>query len=65
MLTFLNTKRWGGVEIALEGSEERCAGDRRIDLMPGTMHNMVLPILEENTGRKCGQGFYLGTAPNV
>ena len=32
-------------------------------IMPGTMHNVVLPILEENTGRKCGQGFFLGNCP--
>jgi UDP-N-acetyl-D-mannosaminuronic acid dehydrogenase len=32
-------------------------------IMPGTMKNVVLPILEENTGRKCGQGFYLGNCP--
>ncbi len=32
-------------------------------IMPGTMQNVVLPILEENTGRKVGQGFYLGNCP--
>ena len=32
-------------------------------IMPGTMQNVVLPILEENTGRKCGQNFYLGNCP--
>jgi UDP-N-acetyl-D-mannosaminuronic acid dehydrogenase len=32
-------------------------------IMPGTMQNVVLPILEESTGRKCGQGFYLGNCP--
>ncbi len=32
-------------------------------IMPGTMRNVVLPILEECTGRKCGQGFYLGNCP--
>ena len=32
-------------------------------IMPGTIKNVVLPILEENTRRKCGQGFYLGNCP--
>jgi UDP-N-acetyl-D-mannosaminuronic acid dehydrogenase len=32
-------------------------------IMPGTMQNVVLPILEEITERKCGQGFYLGNCP--
>jgi len=32
-------------------------------IMPGTMRNVVLPMLEECTGRKCGQGFYLGNCP--
>ncbi len=32
-------------------------------IMPGTMKNVVLPILEENTDRKCGQSFYLGNCP--
>ncbi len=32
-------------------------------IMPGTMQNVVRPILEENSGRKCGLGFYLGNCP--
>jgi UDP-N-acetyl-D-mannosaminuronic acid dehydrogenase len=32
-------------------------------IMPGTMQNVVLPILEESSGRKVGQGFYLGNCP--
>lgn len=32
-------------------------------IMPGTMKNIVLPILEENSCRKCGDGFYLGNCP--
>ncbi|MDO9545661.1 MAG: nucleotide sugar dehydrogenase, partial [Pelolinea sp.] len=32
-------------------------------VMPGTMKNIVLPILEEETGLKCNEGFYLGNCP--
>jgi UDP-N-acetyl-D-mannosaminuronic acid dehydrogenase len=30
---------------------------------PGTMSNMVLPLLEESTGKSLNQGFYLGNCP--
>ena len=32
-------------------------------IMPGTMRNVVLPILEESSGKQCGQSFYLGNCP--
>jgi UDP-N-acetyl-D-mannosaminuronic acid dehydrogenase len=32
-------------------------------IMPGTMQKIVLPLLEANSGKKCGQGFYLGNCP--
>ena len=32
-------------------------------IMPGTMQKIVLPMLEELSGRKCGEGFYLGNCP--
>lgn len=32
-------------------------------IMPGTMQKIVLPLLEEYSSRKCGDGFYLGNCP--
>ena len=32
-------------------------------IMPGTMQKIVLPLLEEHSGRKCGEGFFLGNCP--
>ena len=32
-------------------------------IMPGTMKKIVLPLLEEHSRRKCGDGFYLGNCP--
>jgi len=32
-------------------------------IMPGTMQKIVLPLLEEHSGRNCGDGFYLGNCP--
>lgn len=32
-------------------------------IMPGTMSNVVLPIIEEHTGLKCNIDFYLGNCP--
>jgi len=32
-------------------------------IMPGTMEHIVLPLLEETSGMKCGQGFFLGNCP--
>ena len=32
-------------------------------IMPGTMQNIVLPILEETSGMICGKDFYLGNCP--
>ena len=32
-------------------------------IMPGTMQKIVLPLLEEHSSRKCGEGFYLGNCP--
>lgn len=32
-------------------------------IMPGTMQKIVLPLLEEFSRRKCGDGFYLGNCP--
>jgi UDP-N-acetyl-D-mannosaminuronic acid dehydrogenase len=32
-------------------------------IAPGTMHNVVLPLLEESSGKKLNQGFYLGNCP--
>jgi len=32
-------------------------------VMPGTMSNVVLPIIEEETGMKCNKEFYLGNCP--
>jgi len=32
-------------------------------IMPGTMQNIALPILEENSKGKCGVDFYLGNCP--
>ena len=32
-------------------------------IMPGTMQKIVLPMLEEHSGRKCGEGFFLGNCP--
>ena len=29
-------------------------------IMPGTMQKIVLPLLEEHSGRKCGEGFLSG-----
>jgi len=32
-------------------------------IAPGTMKNVVLPLLEESSGRKVNEGFYLGNCP--
>jgi len=32
-------------------------------IMPGTMNNIVLPIIEDASGKKCGEGFFLGNCP--
>jgi len=32
-------------------------------IMPGTMQKIVLPMLEDLSGRKCGEDFYLGNCP--
>jgi UDP-N-acetyl-D-mannosaminuronic acid dehydrogenase len=32
-------------------------------VMPGTVRNVVLPIIEEETGMVCNKGFYLGSCP--
>jgi UDP-N-acetyl-D-mannosaminuronic acid dehydrogenase len=32
-------------------------------IAPGTIHNVVRPLLEEGTGRRAGEGFYLGACP--
>lgn len=32
-------------------------------IMPGTMQNIVMPILEETSGMTCGKDFYLGNCP--
>jgi UDP-N-acetyl-D-mannosaminuronic acid dehydrogenase len=32
-------------------------------IMPGTMQKIVLPLLEEHSGQRCGDGFYLGNCP--
>lgn len=32
-------------------------------IAPRTMHDMVLPLLEEHSGKKCNTGFYLGNCP--
>lgn len=32
-------------------------------IMPSTMQKIVLPLLEEHSGRKCGDGFSLGNCP--
>lgn len=32
-------------------------------IMPGTMQKIALPLLEEHSGRKCGDGFFLGNCP--
>jgi UDP-N-acetyl-D-mannosaminuronic acid dehydrogenase len=32
-------------------------------IAPGTMDNLVLPLLEQHSGKKLNEGFYLGTCP--
>ena len=32
-------------------------------IMPGTMQKIAQPLLEKYSGRKCGDGFYLGNCP--
>jgi len=32
-------------------------------IAPGTIHNVVKPLLEEGSGRKLNEGFYLGNCP--
>jgi UDP-N-acetyl-D-mannosaminuronic acid dehydrogenase len=32
-------------------------------IAPGTIHNVVKPLLEESSGRKLNEGFYLGNCP--
>ena len=32
-------------------------------IAPGTMQNVVLPLLEQSSGRKLNQGFFLGNCP--
>jgi UDP-N-acetyl-D-mannosaminuronic acid dehydrogenase len=51
-LSSLSTVMKKGVLVVVEST-----------IMPGTMQNIVLPMLEENSGMICGKDFYLGNCP--
>ena len=50
---------WAQYALLAESREQR----DRITTYPGTTEELLRPILEEGSGLKCGEDFYLGFSP--